>query len=81
MPRRDHVCASRDRRADEVDERGVRQHVAHVTRDAVDEVELAAVRLVLCRSTHVDDWKISDAREYRSLRRNQDSIGSNPKAH
>ena len=35
-----------DRRAGEADERGVRQRVAHVAREAVDEVVLAAVRLV-----------------------------------
>ena len=35
-----------DRRAGEADERGVRQRVAHVPREAVDEVVLAAVRLV-----------------------------------
>ena len=35
-----------DRRAGEADERGVRQRVAHVPGEAVDEVVLAAVRLV-----------------------------------
>ena len=35
-----------DGRAREADERGVRQRVAHVPREAVDEVVLAAVRLV-----------------------------------
>ena len=35
-----------DRRAGEADERGVRQGVAHVPGEAVDEVVLAAVRLV-----------------------------------
>ena len=35
-----------DRRAGEADERGVGQRVAHVPREAVDEVVLAAVRLV-----------------------------------
>ena len=35
-----------DRRAGEADERGIRQGVAHVAGEAVDEVVLAAVRLV-----------------------------------
>ncbi len=35
-----------NRRAGEADERGIRQRVAHVPRKAVDEVVLAAVRLV-----------------------------------
>ncbi|HWQ39369.1 MAG TPA: hypothetical protein VNM24_12315 [Burkholderiales bacterium] len=35
-----------DRRAGEADEGGVRQGVAHVAREAIDEVVLAAVRLV-----------------------------------
>ena len=38
--------AQLDWRAGEADERGVRQRVAHVAREAVDEVVLAAVRLV-----------------------------------
>ena len=38
--------AQLDGRAREADERGVRQRVAHVPREAVDEVVLAAVRLV-----------------------------------
>jgi hypothetical protein len=38
--------AELDRRAGEADERGMRQGVAHVAREAVDEVVLAAVRFV-----------------------------------
>ena len=48
-----------DRRAGEADERRVRQRVAHVPREAVDEVVLAAVRLV------GDDDDVAPLREHR----------------
>ena len=48
-----------DRRAGEADERGVRQRVAHVAGEAVDEVVLAAVRLV------GDDDDVAPVREHR----------------
>ena len=48
-----------DRRAGEADERGVGQRVAHVPREAVDEVVLAAVRLV------GDDDDVAPVREHR----------------
>ena len=48
-----------DRRAGEADERGVRQRVAHVPGEAVDEVVLAAVRLV------GDDDDVAPVREHR----------------
>jgi len=48
-----------DRRAREADERGVRQRVAHVAREAVDEVVLAAVRFVR------DDHDVAPLGEHR----------------
>ena len=50
-----------DRRAGEADERGVGQRVAHVAREAVDEVVLAAVRLV------GDDDDVAPVAEQRVL--------------